>query len=343
MINSRKISRGLRLAASMVILVLHNQTSLSAEQMAPNILIVSVDTLRADHLGCYGFEDKFISPNIDKIAERGVLFEDTITTIGKTGPAFASMFTSEYPPVTGARRNGLRIRPDISVMAGILKRAGYTTAAIISNWTLKSKLCGLARGFDYYDEKLPETRRGPIAKERSADNVTAAGIQWLKEKAQQPFLLWIHYSDPHAPYEYRKRFAVRISEQSAKTNGAKKRRAYASEVRYTDHWIGEFLKEFSQKVPYDRTIIIFLSDHGESLGEHNYWGHGRNVLQPNLHIPLLIAGPGFPAGKRSNIPVSMVDILPTVLKSVGINAGNSHKGASVQDLLSYAGAHERLR
>ena len=299
-----------------------------ARARRPNILLLTVDTLRADHLGCYGYPDE-ITPAIDSLAERGTLFEDAVTTIGKTGPAFVSLFTSHFPPTTGARRNGLRCRPDLPLLTQVLKRQGYATCAIISNWTLRDNLSGLGRGFDRYDVDFTEVRAGPIAKERLAPDVTKRAVEWLEEHREGPVFMWVHYSDPHSPYSFRKKFSVQVTGGEKGSRRWEKRRGYASEVRFTDHWIQVFLDQGLPLLPAGDTYIVFLSDHGESLGEHDYWGHGKNVLQPNLRIPLILVGPGIPKGKRLKHPVSMVDILPTVLSFSGALRLRGIKGASL--------------
>jgi len=297
----------------------------------PNILLLTVDTLRPDYLGCYGYPHA-ISPAADSLAEKGTLFEDAVTTIGKTGPAFSSLFTSQYPPTHGARRNGIRMRPDLTGLPEVLKRHGYTTAAVISNWTLKDKLCGLKRGFDHYDEDFHENRAGPIAEERLAPEVTKRAVEWLKNKPDGPLFYWVHYSDPHWPYVRRKDFLVDLPEQAKNDRGREKREGYACEVRFTDHAMQAFLDEALKSLSLEDTYLIFASDHGESLGEHDYWGHGKNCYQQSLRIPLVIAGPGVPAGKRLKHPVSMIDLMPTILSFAGLPSPSGVLGVDLNGI-----------
>ncbi|MBN1356706.1 sulfatase [bacterium] len=295
----------------------------------PNIVIVTADTLRADHLSCYGYPHD-ISPSIDELARKGTLFEDAVTVIGKTCPAFVSLFTSRFPPETGARRNGIRMRQDMATLAEILKREGYRTGAIVSNWTLRDKLCGLKRGFDYYDESFTRHRHTLMRKEKPAEIVTRNAVEILGRLSSDDFFLWVHYSDPHSPYRFHSDFLLPGFSPFEKSSGWERRRNYASEVHYMDHWIGVFLEKLTRTNGLDDTFVFFLSDHGESLGEHHYWGHGQNVFQPTLRIPLIVSGPGWAEGKRTTYPISIIDVMPTILKVLGISIPTTLQGRPLQ-------------
>lgn len=300
---------------------------LAAQPPHKNLLLLTVDTLRADHLGTYGFPQP-ISPDLDALAERGVVFEDVLTTIGKTCPAFSSLFTSLFPPTHGARRNGVKIRDDVPVLAEILHSAGYSTSAFISNWTLRDRLCGLGRGFDHYDEDFTSRRYAVKGAEKDASDVNEAVMEWLHQNRrpraeapdQPPLFLWVHYSDPHTPYEHHAGYSIDPPAPEDRDSGWQKRWRYASEVRYVDSWIGKLLENLAPYLPAEETLVIFLSDHGESLGEHDYWGHGKNTYWPNLDIPLFVIGPGVPASVRVKAPVSIVDILPTILELLQVRS-----------------------
>jgi len=283
----------------------------------PHFVLLSVDTLRADALGTYGAKSAK-TPTIDALATAGVLFEDAQTTIGKTGPAFASMFTSLYPPTHGARRNAQRMRGDIPVLAEILGEAGYESAAFISNWTLRADLVGLNRGFDHYDEEFNQARNAVGVMERHADDVAKAAERWLRlragdeEKNRRPLFLWVHFSDPHDPYLERTGFTPPRPPQDQRTGGWQRRWRYQSEVNYVDHWLGRLSEAIEEFLPGPR-YTVFVSDHGESMGEHGYWGHGKNVHWPNARIPMILTGPGIPEGRRVEAAVGVIDVLPTVL------------------------------
>jgi arylsulfatase A-like enzyme len=297
----------------------------------PNILLLSVDTLRADALTAYGYPYD-TSPTVGRLARRGVLFEDTISTIGKTGPAMSSLFTSLYPPTHGARRNGVALRPDVPVLAEILAEEGYQTAAFISNWTLRARLSGTDRGFQTYDEDFSKNRYLVGPSERSAPSLTAAALDWLKANrvdTDQPLFLWVHYSEPHSPYKLHKELAPPKPRNADHDRFASKRWRYASEVAYLDQWIDTFLEGAEKYLPAKDTLIVFVADHGESIGEHDYWGHGKNTHWPNLQIPLILAGPGLPEGKRVSGPASIVDVMPTVLELLNIESPKSVAGISL--------------
>ncbi len=299
----------------------------------PHLVLLSVDTLRADAVGVYGAEDAK-TPAIDALAAAGILFEDAQTTIGKTGPAFASIFTSLYPPTHGARRNAQRMRADIPVLAGILGEAGYEAAAFISNWTLRADLVGLDRGFDHYDEEFNQARNAVGVMERHADDIAKAAERWLRRRADdaersgRPLFLWVHFSDPHSPYLERTGFTPPAPPREKRTSGWQKRWRYQSEVNYVDHWLGRLSKTIEEMLPGPR-FTLFLSDHGESMGEHSYWGHGKNVHWPNARIPMILSGPGLPAGLEVQAPVGVVDVLPTILELLGVEAPPALEGRSL--------------
>jgi arylsulfatase A-like enzyme len=311
-------SRLARPFAALSIVLLLSPFPAQAAGQRVHLLLVTVDTLRADFLGCYGYDGRN-TPTLDRLASQGVLFEDTLSVIGKTGPAFASLFSSLYPPTHGARRNGVRMRDDVPVLAEALRAAGYRTAAFVSNWTLKQHLAGTQRGFDLYDEQFNRERNSFGAVERDGADVTAAAIHWLEaQPADLPIFLWVHYSEPHNPYDLKAQYAPRP--QGSGEDGPRGRRyKYASEVGYDDAWIGMLLSRAEKRLPPESTLLVFLGDHGESLGEHDYWGHGRNAHWPNLRIPLILRGPGIPPGRRVAAGASIVDVLPTILDLLALD------------------------
>ncbi len=313
----------------------------------PHFVLLSVDTLRADAIGAYGAETAE-TPAIDDLAAAGVLFEDAHTTIGKTGPAFASIFTSLYPPTHGSRRNAQRMRTDVPVLAEILGEAGYESAAFISNWTLRADLVGLDRGFDHYDEEFDRARNAVGVMERHADSVAKAAERWLRvragdeERSGRPLFLWVHFSDPHDPYLERTGFTPPPPPRAERTSGWQRRWRYQSEVNYVDHWLGR-LSEAIEELLSGPRYTLFLSDHGESMGEHGYWGHGKNVHWPNARIPMILAGPGVPAGRRVEAAVGVVDVLPTVLDLLEREAPANVEGRSLAPVGEEPGGEERPR
>ena len=223
-----------RLGSALLLLFCVVSTAAAGAELPKHLLLVSVDTLRAGALGSYGAKDD-PTPRIDDIAARGVLFEDVLTVIGKTGPSFASLFSSLYPPTHGSRRNGVPMRDDVPLLAELLRDEGFETAAFITNWTLKSHLAGVDRGFAHYDEELPFERNGLGADEREAADVTAAALGWLaKRESTERLFLWVHYSDPHTPYQLKAGYGPPKPSREQRRSGWEKRWHYASEVSYAD-------------------------------------------------------------------------------------------------------------
>lgn len=273
----------------------------------PNVVLLSVDTLRADRLGCYGYP-LATSPRLDAFAKEALLFEEAICEVPLTSPSFGSMLSSRYPRMNGATRNGLRMPDLVPLVQEVFRNAGYQTFCVQSNWTLKGKLSGLNRGFDIYDEHFDRKRWGFIKPERRADEVSRIAREWLAARdPARPFFAWIHFSDPHAPYRQHrdynpsgKRTPRRGKEQSVRAR-------YDSEIAFTDQHIQEVLDALPEN-----TCVVFVADHGESLYEHDYLGHGRRIHQTGLHIPLMIRAAGVSPG-RSKVPARGTDIGPTLL------------------------------
>jgi len=289
-----------------------------------NILLLSVDTLRADRLGCMGYNQR-TSPNIDRLVKKGTLFTNASTNVPLTNPSFASLFTSRYPHEIGAIRNGIPMVDGIPTLALIMKKRGYHTAAVISNWPLKRHLSKLDLGFDYYDDDFHEKRWVFFNSERDAEEVTDHAVKWIEAGPREPFFAWVHYSDPHAPYLQHKGFKF--------DSGGMNSSNYDSEVAYTDHSIGLLLDKLESTGLSSRTLIIFISDHGESLGEHNYIGHGRDVYQPSLHVPFALIGPGIAAGKREGAGIQLLDLAPTVLSYAGVRAKAPMEGLDLMPFI----------
>jgi len=308
---------------------------LAALLAAPNVVFLSVDTLRADHLGCYGYPEA-TSPNLDRFAARALVFDDCVCEVPLTGPSFGSMLTSLYPRMTGTTRNGLRMPDHIVSIAQVFSGAGHQTLCTQSNWTLKAKLSGLDRGFEVYDDDFHKKRWGFIKPERYADEVTDVALEQLAARdTDRPFFAWIHYSDPHAPYRFHKAFRPSGAPRFWDNNKNKATAKYDSEVAFADHHIGRLL----EALPDQNTFILFVADHGESLYEHDYLGHGRRIYQTGLHIPLMIAGPGIKPGRTAS-PARAIDIGASLLALAGLDPA---KGMLGRDLLDGAGPSPRPR
>lgn len=312
----------------------------------PSVLLLSVDTLRADFLGCYGSDWK-LSPHIDHLATRSLVFDDAVCHTPLTGPSFASMFTSKYPRMVGATRNGLRIDDEAVSIAEQFQQAGYYTFAVQSNWTLRGRLSGLDRGFEVYNDDLERRRWGLFNGERRAESVTDIALNLLANRPDDlPFFAWIHYSDPHAPYRHQEKYSPIRKGYRELTRTERVRVHYGCEVAYTDAHVGRLL----QALPQD-TRILFVADHGESLYEHDYLGHGRYLYHNTIRIPMMICAPEAIPG-RSNAPVQGMDVGPTLLGLAGLTPEASMLGSNVlamsppQDrprfMETYGGAVPRL-
>jgi len=288
----------------------------------PNVLLISIDTLRADHLSCYGYARR-TSPYIDGLAQEGTRFSRAYTVIPLTGPAHLSLFTSRYPQENGVRRNGVAL-PDnraIVTLPQILRGHGYQTGAFVSSWPLLGRLTHLNRYFDSYDEHLTRTYQ-LFNSSRYAEDVTPRALKWLHKHAnkKKPFFLWVHYFDPHEPYLFRAGFDPADVDkahpyQPPKDDGMRERmRNYDSEIYYTDHSIGKLLAALDAMHIKDSTMVVLVADHGESLGQHGYVGHGRHLFEGIIHIPFIVRYPGHvKAGQVIDTPVSIIDVTPTIV------------------------------
>jgi len=297
---------------------------ISAVISAPNIVIISMDTLRSDHLSFYGHPHD-TAPALHALSEQSLVFDNMICEIPLTSPSFSAMMSSQYPRQTGTTRNGLRLPDDVPTAAQSFQSAGYETMCVTSNWTLKDKLSGLDRGFDVYDDKFHKKRWGFIKSERDADEVTALALELLDNRdTDKPLFAWFHYSDPHAPYKMHRKYKVSSKSDYPKVRGRKIRVRYDSEIRRTDHYIEQVL----DALPKENTFIIFLADHGESIWEHDYLGHGRRIYQTGMHIPFMVSGPGITPG-RTNIPVRGIDVATTLLGMAGLAAPETMLGLDI--------------
>lgn len=294
----------------------------NAQQTTPNVIIISVDTLRADRLGCYGYP-RNTSPNLDQLAEDGTVYSHCYTLIPLTGPSFSTMLTSLPEYKHGAKRNGLSIYNHIETLPMFLKKQDYYCGGIISNWPLRKKLSDLHKGFDDFQEIFTKKRwLGIMQPEGKAPDVTSAAIQWLEKNRSKRFFLWVHYSEPHAPYLKHKgfEFGKKHVDNRFYPTGMHKRKSdhYDSEVAFTDHHIGVLIDKLKGWELYQDSLIIFNSDHGESLGEHNYVGHGRRVYNSMMHVPLIVKQPGNRRElKKDPRNCTLMDIAPTILAAAG--------------------------
>jgi len=291
-----------------------------------NIVVITVDTLRADRLGCYGYR-RIKTPQMDALASEGVLFEHAFTPTPITLPAHASIFTGTYPAAHGLRSNGtFALTESALTLAEVFKKEGYSTAAFVSTFVLDSRF-GLDQGFDVYNDDLVTGVKSPtmIQKERRAETVTKAAIEWLNtHKNGTPFFLWVHYYDPHIAYD-----------PPAPFKDAYARSPYDGEIAYTDSWIKQFINKLKEMGIYDQTLIALSGDHGEGLGDHQEDTHGIFLYDATLQVPLIFHCPGrLPKNKRIGSLVRLVDIAPTLLDIAGQKVPANMQGVSLAPLMS---------
>ena len=298
----------------------------SAPALRPlNLVVITIDTLRPDHLHCYGYS-KIETPSVDAIAASGVLFENAVTQTPLTPPSHASIFTGLYPTVHHVRdTGGFVLQPSSTTLATILQRQGWDTAAFISSAVLK-KLFGLNQGFAVYDDQMPKpgnSRDFLDDPERKAGDTVDRALRWLDGQSGKPYFLWVHLYDPHMPYQPPSPFKEKYKD-----------RPYDGEIAYADRELGRLFEAVRKKSPAEKTIIAVLSDHGESLGEHGEYSHGIFLYDATLRIAFLMSGPGIPAGMRVKQQARTIDFVPTVLDLMGGKAPASVQGASLTPALT---------
>lgn len=273
-----------------------------------NVLLVTLDTTRADHLTCFGAQGAS-TPNLDALAARGVRFSQALTCVPLTTPAHASLLTGLYPPSHGVRNNGEEPLPAACVsLAELLAAQGYDTSAFVSAFVLDRRY-GLDQGFAHYDDRLPR-REGDTtfggAQERPGQATTDALLAWIAGRdARRPFFAWIHYYDAHDPYRPPAPFDSRF-----------KGREYAGEIAGVDAQLGRVLQALESSGAADNTLIAVVGDHGESLGQHGESTHGRTLYEEVMRVPWILAGPRGQAqtgGREIERVVSIVDVMPTIL------------------------------
>ncbi len=273
-----------------------------------NLILVTIDTLRADRLGCYGYA-KAATPNLDRLAKTGTLFENATTHAPLTAPSHASMFTGVYPTVHKVRDTGAFVLQEQSTtLAEILRGQGWDTAAFVGASVLK-KSYGFNQGFTVYDDQMPMQGAASEFPERRAGDVVDRAIQWLGGRPDKPYFLWLHVFDPHGPYDPPAPF----------------QRGYDGEVAYTDRELGRL---FASVKP-ENTLIVVLSDHGESLSDHGEYTHGVFLYDSTLRIAFLMSGGIVPKGLRVKQQARAIDLTPTLLELLRVKPPQGMQGASL--------------
>ena len=335
--------RGARLPASALALVVSSCLLLVAgcgsEPPAWNVLLVTFDTTRADHLSPYGHTDAQ-TPTLDRLAAEGVVFEDAVSAAPITCPSHSTILTGTYPLFHGVRDNGFFVLPEAqTTLAEVLADRGYATGAAVASFPLLARF-GTDQGFDFYDDHVTvaledfQGRRpasGPklFFDERPAGQVNDALLPWLEERLadDRPFFAWAHYFDPHQPLTppapYDQIFAHDL---------------YLGEIAYADESFGRLLAALEDKGALDNTLVILTADHGEGRGQHNETTHALAAYQTTLHVPLILRIPQGRGGVRVAERVGTVDIMPTVLDLLGIEIPSAVQGRSLVSLVTEAEA-----
>ncbi len=318
----------------------------------PSVVLISVDTLRADALGAYG--GVIGTPTFDRFAAQGVLFENAFAPTPATAPSHATLFTGQEVQRHGVLRNGESLPETATTLAEAFRLRGYQTAGFVSSFVLDPRF-GWGQGFAHFDAALPEAG-STMAKQqpypgafwsaqrfegfdRRATATTSAAISWLATTSE-PFFLFVHYFDPHAPYLPPKIFGdrsatVRFPLDGRSVEGVGPRKLerlvqrYHGEVLYVDDALGALLEAVARRT-HDQALVVVTADHGEGLGQHHWMEHATNLYDEQIHVPLLVRWPGeVPAGRRVATPVGLVDVAPTVLALAGIESSASHDGRSL--------------
>jgi arylsulfatase A-like enzyme/Tfp pilus assembly protein PilF len=276
-----------------------------------NLVLITLDTTRADHLGCYGHLPA-ATPVLDRLASAGVLFENACTVCPVTLPSHATMFTGMTPREHGLHHNGIgKLNARLPTLAETLRARGYETGAFVGAFVLNRKF-GLDRGFQTYDDLTgAEFSESQMHRRRGGSLVVDAALSWLDGHCQRPFCCWVHLFDPHAPYRPRQElFGDRFVEQP-----------YDAGIAAADQQIGRIIEFLDRHKLRDQTLIVVVGDHGEGLGEHDELEHGHMLYNSTLRVPLIVAHPAScKAGHRVHEPISLVELLPMLQECLGLDA-----------------------
>jgi arylsulfatase A-like enzyme len=306
----------------MLTIIVLRQSSLEAKDNL-NVILITIDTLRADHLGCYGYKS-VETPNIDRLAEKGTRFVYAYAQVPFTLPSHASLFTSTYPMWNGVRDSAGPPLPEENLtLAEVLKQNGYATAAFTAAFVVDS-FFQLNQGFDTYYDNFPP-RDSSLAPgeesglQRRADEVLAPALGWLDKTAEKKFFTWLHFYDPHHPYDPPEPY-----------RSQNRGRPYDGEIAYVDSVIGKLFRFLSERGLSEQTVIAIVSDHGEALGEHGESYHGYYLYDSTLRVPFVLSVPGLNNHVREiHLPVSLLDVAPTLLQVLGIPRPVQMQGRSL--------------
>ena len=294
-----------------------------------NVILITLDTTRADRMGFLGSQRK-LTPNLDALAASGIVFIRAYSQVPLTTSAHATILTGTYPQFHNVDQPGYPLSGGLPFAPEILRGAGYHTAAFVGSMIMQAQgggAPGFDRGFDEYNANFHSRQAGEdrySSIERRADKVVAAAAEWIDKNTKGPFFVWIHLYDPHAPYEPPEPFASRFRLDP-----------YDGEVAYVDSVLGKFFERLRAAKLFNGSLIAVMADHGEALGEHGERGHGLFLYDTTIRVPLLFKLPGQrSAGRRVNSQVELVDVLPTILAEVGVAVPKAVQGRSLLPLMN---------
>ncbi|MCI0424138.1 MAG: sulfatase-like hydrolase/transferase, partial [Acidobacteria bacterium] len=293
------------------------------------MVVITIDTLRADHVECYGYP-RVRTPHINQLARDGVLFRNAVSPVPLTLPAHCSLFTGRYPIEHGVQdQSGFFLAPGSETLASRLKASGLATGAFVGSFVLDSRF-GLNQGFDYYYDRFDASRAegsSPEALERRAEVVAKEALRWMEEPRPQGFFAWLHFYDPHTPYSPPEPFASLYRD-----------RPYDGEIAYTDSAVGTVLDFLNRKSWYEDALVVLTSDHGEDLGQHGENTHGYFLYDATVRVPLVIKLPRkAAAGRTVESQVRLIDVMPTILQAVSESGQESSHTGSLLPVLSSTG------
>jgi arylsulfatase A-like enzyme/Tfp pilus assembly protein PilF len=302
--------------------------AVAATAARPNIILITVDTTRADRMGFLGSE-RGLTPNLDALARQGVVFNHAYSHVPLTTPSHATILTGTYPQFNHVNDFAVPVAKTIPFLPQILHEQGYKTAAFVGSAILDplaGGAPGFDRGFDIYDAGFGARRPGDDryqTTERRGGDVVARALTWLDERPSEPFFLWVHVYDPHIPYQPPEPFKSRYASEP-----------YDGEIAYADSVLGTLLQQLRARGLYEGALIAMMADHGEALGEHGELTHGIFLYDETLHVPLVFKLPGEKyAGERVEARAGLVDVLPTLLEMAGIAVPAAVQGESLVGLI----------
>ena len=282
-----------------------------------NVILISLDTCRADRLACYGYP-RPTTPHLDDLASQSTLFTDVLAPVPMTLPSHCTMLTGTNPPYHGVHDNlNNRLTDSNVTLAEILGKYGFVTGAVVSAFVLNSQF-GLDQGFDDYNDHFKQKHEAVGMRERKGDEATRIAVEWIEQHQDERFFFLLHYFDPHFPYEAPEPFAARFPSDP-----------YAAEIAYTDHCVGQVIDQLKQLGLYESTLVIVVGDHGEMLGEHGESTHMYFIYQAAMRVPMIIKVPGQTTTRRINDPVGIIDIVPTVCSVLNIDIPSQVRGENL--------------